>query len=157
MRVKKIGYLSFKGVASWKAEKNCNFFFFLIDRKTTTKRVFRGSGELVVSTGSSRLGIDLCKFCYDLIVSYKNFEARFLKTTFFKLACRITLVYYVPRRTMRVIAWRATMLAGDRSRGAISPASIVASLAMSRIVCIGTYSIICDCGADTSFYAYIGI
>ena len=60
------------------------------------------------------------------------------------------------------------MLAGDRSqgvvetkprriRGAISPASIVSSLAMSRIVCIGTYSILCDCGADTSFYAYIGI
>ena len=64
--------------------------FFLIDRKTTTKRVFRGSGGLVVSTESSRLGIDLCKFCYDLNVSYKNVEARFLKTTFFKLACRIT-------------------------------------------------------------------
>ena len=30
-----------------------------------------------------------------------------------------------------------------RIRGAISPASIVASLAMSRIVCIGTYSILC--------------
>ena len=36
------------------------------------------------------------------------------------------IVYYVPRRAMRVIARRATMLAGDRSRGAISPASIVA-------------------------------
>ena len=58
--------------------------------KKATKRVFRGSGGLVVSTGSNRLGIDLCKFCYDLIVSYKNFEARFLKTTFFKLLCRIT-------------------------------------------------------------------
>ena len=69
---------------------------------------------------------------------------------------------------MRVIASRAAMLAGDRSqgiveakprriRGVISAASIVASLAMSRIVCIGTYSILCDCGADTSFYAYIGI
>ena len=43
------------------------------------------------------------------------------------------IVYYVPRRTMRVIAWRATMLAGDRSRGAISPASIVASLVISRM------------------------
>ena len=60
------------------------------------------------------------------------------------------------------------MLAGDRSqdvseakprrsRGAISPASIVASLAISRIVCIATYSILCDFGADTSFYAYSGI
>ena len=47
------------------------------------------------------------------------------------------------------------MLAGDRSRGTISPASIVASLAISRIVCIGTYSILCDFGA--SFYAYTGI
>ena len=56
-----------------------------------------------------------------------------------------TIVYYVSRRTMRVIARRGTMLAGDRSRdqaetkprrirGAISPASIVASLIISRIV-----------------------
>ena len=46
------------------------------------------------------------------------------------------IVYYVPRRTMRVIARRATMPAGDRnqgvaetkprrSQGAISPASIL--------------------------------
>ena len=35
---------------------------------------------------------------------------------------------------MRVITRRATMLAGDRSRGAISPASVVASLVISRIV-----------------------
>ena len=58
---------------------------------------------------------------------------------------------------MRVIARRATMLAGDRSRGAISPASIDASLVISRIVCIGTYSILCDFGAYTSFYAYTRI
>ena len=37
----------------------------------------------------------------------------------------IEIVYYVPRRIMRVIKRRATMLAGDRSRGAISPASIL--------------------------------
>ena len=49
------------------------------------------------------------------------------------------------------------MLAEDRSRGVISPASIVASLAISRIVCISTYSILCDFGADTSFYAYTRI
>ena len=49
------------------------------------------------------------------------------------------------------------MLAGDRSRGAISTASIVASLAITWIVCIGTYSILCDFGADSSFYAYTGI
>ena len=49
------------------------------------------------------------------------------------------------------------MLVGDRSRGAISPASIVASLVISRIVCIGTYSILCDFGAYTSFYAYTRI
>ena len=65
-----------------------------------------------------------------------------------------TIVYYVPRRIMRLIERRATMLAGDRSRGPISPGSIVASLVISRIVCIGTYSIFCDLGAYTSFYAY---
>ena len=37
----------------------------------------------------------------------------------------ITIVYYVPRRIMRVITRRATMLAGDQSRGKISPASIL--------------------------------
>ena len=40
------------------------------------------------------------------------------------------------------------MLAGDRSRGMISPASIVASLVISRIVCIGTYSILCASAAE---------
>ena len=49
------------------------------------------------------------------------------------------------------------MLAEDRRRDAISPASIVASLVISRIVCIGTYSILCEFGADTSFYAYTRI
>ena len=43
-----------------------------------------------------------------------------------------------------------------RMRKIFAP-TIVASLAMSQIVCIGTYSILCDFGADTSFYAYIGI
>ena len=80
---------------------------------------------------------------------------------------------------MRVITRRATMLAGDQSqgmprrsrgvveveaqlrhsRGAISPASI---LSESRnypncVHCIGTYSILCDFGAYTSFYAYTWI
>ena len=32
---------------------------------------------------------------------------------------KILIVYYVPRRTMRVIARRATMLAGDRSQGVV--------------------------------------
>ena len=45
------------------------------------------------------------------------------------------------------------MLAGDRSRGAISPASLV----ISRIVYIGMYYILCDFGAYTSFYAYTRI
>ena len=51
------------------------------------------------------------------------------------------------------------MLGDDRSRGATSPASIVASLVISRIVCIGMYSILylCDFGAYTSFYAYTRI
>ena len=58
------------------------------------------------------------------------------------------IVYYVPRRIMRVITRRATMLAGDRSRGTISPASILASLIITRIVCIGTYSILCASGVE---------
>ena len=49
------------------------------------------------------------------------------------------------------------MLAADRSQGAISPGSIVVSLVISRIVCIGTYSILCDFGAYMSFYSYIRI
>ena len=70
---------------------------------------------------------------------------------------QLLIVYYVPRHIMRVSTRPATMLAGDRSRGAISPASIVASLVISRIVCIGTYSILCDFGVNTSFYAYTRI
>ena len=35
------------------------------------------------------------------------------------------IVYYVPMCIMKVITRRATMLAGDQSRGAISPASIL--------------------------------
>ena len=34
-----------------------------------------------------------------------------------KMEINVTIVYYVPRHTMRVIAWRATMFAGDRSQG----------------------------------------
>ena len=37
---------------------------------------------------------------------------------------KVIIVYYVPRRIMRVVTRRARMLAGDRSRGAISSASI---------------------------------
>ena len=44
-----------------------------------------------------------------------------------------------------------------RSRCAISPASIVACLVITRIVCIGTYSILCDFGGYMSFYAYTRI
>ena len=36
-----------------------------------------------------------------------------------------TIIYYVPRRIMRVITRRATMPAGDRSRGAISPGRLL--------------------------------
>ena len=36
-----------------------------------------------------------------------------------------SIVYYVPRRLMRVITRRAKMLAEDRSRGAISSARIL--------------------------------
>ena len=69
---------------------------------------------------------------------------------------------------MTDIKRRATMLAGDQSqgivkaylrqsRGAISPASIVTGLVITRIVCIGTYTILCDFGAYTSFSAYTRI
>ena len=54
---------------------------------------------------------------------------------------------------MRVITLRATMLAGDRIRGATSPANIL----ITRIVCIGAYSILCDFGAFTNFSAYTRI
>ena len=50
------------------------------------------------------------------------------------------IVYYVPRRIMRVITRRETILAGDQSQG---------------IVC--KYSILCGFGAFTSFYEYTGI
>ena len=77
-----------------------------------------------------------------------------------------TIVYYVPRHTIWEITRLATILAGDRSqgvaetkprriRGAIRPASIVASLVITQSVCIGTYSILCDFGAYTSFYATV--
>ena len=64
------------------------------------------------------------------------------------------------------------MLAGDRSQGVVEAylrqrrdeaeaRSIVwafqASLVITRIVCIGTYSILCNFGAYTSFYAYTRI
>ena len=44
-----------------------------------------------------------------------------------------------------------------RSRGAISPPSIVGRHAITLIVRIGTYSILCDFGTYTSFYAYTPI
>ena len=57
-----------------------------------------------------------------------------------------------PRRS-----WDKAETKPKRSRGAIRPASIVASLVISRIVCIGTYSILCDFGAYKSFYPYTRI
>ena len=49
------------------------------------------------------------------------------------------------------------MLAGLIAHRLRSPPSIVARRVIIRIVCIGTYSILCDFGAYTSFYAYIRI
>ena len=53
------------------------------------------------------------------------------------------------------------MLAGDRSRDEAEARSVLrafwASLVITQIVCIGTYSILCDFGAYTSFYAYTRI
>ena len=85
------------------------------------------------------------------------------------------IVYYVPRRTMRVIAWRATMLAGEWSQGVIE-AQVRRNRGVAETkprrdqscehyresrnfpnVCIGTYSVLCDFGAYTSFYAYTRI
>ena len=45
--------------------------------------------------------------------------------SYFQRVCFPIILYYVPRRIMRVITRRGTMLAGDRSQGAISPASIL--------------------------------
>ena len=74
---------------------------------------------------------------------------------------KFIIVYYVPRRIMRVFTRRATMLAGDRSQEEAGARSVLrafqASLVITRIVCIGTYSILCDFGAYTSFYAYTRI
>ena len=122
-------------------------FFLRIDTNTTdTYRYFptyRPSLQLTwISGGGNAQENRACES--------ETFDSSFLRKV-------TAIVYYVPRRTMRVIARRATMLAGDQSRGAISPASIVASLVITRIVCIGTYSILCNFGAYTSFYAYTRI
>ena len=84
----------------------------------------------------------------------------------------LLIVYYVPRRIMRVITRRATMVAGDRSQGVAEAKpkqsrdeaearsvlrAFLASLVITRIVCISTYSILCDFGAYKSFYAYTRI
>ena len=53
------------------------------------------------------------------------------------------------------------MLAGDRTHGIVEARSVLrafsASLVITQIVYIGTYSILCDFGAYTSFYAYTRI
>ena len=43
---------------------------------------------------------------------------------FISMEYAVLIVYYVPRRIIRVITRRPTMLAGDRSRGAISPSAL---------------------------------
>ena len=40
-------------------------------------------------------------------------------STFINVVGSITIVYYVPRLTMRVITRQAIMLAGDRSQGVV--------------------------------------
>ena len=67
------------------------------------------------------------------------------------------IVYYVPRRIMRVITRRATMLAGDRSRGAISAASILSESRNYPNSVHWHIFYLCDFGAYTSFYAYTRI
>ena len=61
------------------------------------------------------------KDCYDYIEFRCHNMNKCNKTSAFP----ILIVYYVPRRMMRVITQQATMLAGDRNRGAIRPASIL--------------------------------
>ena len=78
----------------------------------------------------------------------------------------------MPRRIMRVITRRATMLAGDWSQGIVEAyvrrswvkaearsvlRAFKASLVITRKVCIGAYSILYDFGAFTSFSAYTQI
>ena len=70
---------------------------------------------------------------------------------------RKVIVYYVSRRIMRVITRWATMLAVDRSRGAISPASIL-SESRNYPNCVHWHIFYFMCfGAYTSFYAYTRI
>ena len=117
--------------------------------------------DLIYQPGHGRMYKNLSVRCQRYTKKKKTlccaFHNNAYVATAYMLVDLFTMVYYVPRRTMRVIARRATMLAGDRSRGAISPTSTVASLVISRIVCIGTYSILCDFGKYTSFYAYTRI
>ena len=78
--------------------------------------------------GSSRLGAKNCMYCILMVGKYHDvrylkyrlwgpfhhaYHARPFDGSPLKLG---VIVYYVPKRTMRVIARRATMLAGDRSR-----------------------------------------
>ena len=53
------------------------------------------------------------------------------------------------------------MLAGDQSQGVVEARSVLrafwTSLVITRIVCIGTYSILYEFGAYRSFYAYTRI
>ena len=70
---------------------------------------------------------ELCVFwCYNsLCLLYSKWRPDY---SYYFRFCRkqwLVIVYYVSGRIMRVITRRATMLAGDRSRGAISPASIL--------------------------------
>ena len=45
---------------------------------------------------------------------------------FFLILKRLSIiVYYVPRRIMRVITQRATMLTGDRSQGVVEARSVL--------------------------------
>ena len=55
-----------------------------------------------------------------------------------------------------LVLYNSTLRAQAQNEGHCGT-SIVASLGITRIVCIGTYSILCDFGAYTSFYAYTRI
>ena len=66
-----------------------------------------------------------CHLPFLYYISFLHYTPLYLDAQHYAtLNCRI-IVYYMPRRIMRVITRRTIMLAGERSRGAISPASIL--------------------------------
>ena len=66
------------------------------------------------------------------LVSFSKYTTKIQKFQFLnkilRKKCWDGIVYYVPRHTMRVIAWRATMFAGDRSQGVVEARAVLRAL-----------------------------